>query len=344
MLKKGSLSGVMAVCLLFATTGHAQVQWGRDLDDRKTFSIGLTLGSVFGLDGEVQETTRPIEEIGGPTSGAPPEDYSWRELGFDRSFTTYGFFVEKMWPYITLQSHFSHGRPSVSGTADRDYYIGVGDVRHEGRKYEYMVIPEGERFSGDINAYSFDLRMLITPVSFGSADTVQFTPWLHLGLFAFVADYEVDAGPSQEVIQYENPPRDYVVRGKGSGITGLLVPEFGVGGEVYIAITERIRLALQAHAAFLRYKGSTRDFAVSSRNEKALDVDYQTFGARALLEVELNDQVDFIAGLEFQYWSGDAEVRARDRPRDEILTLREKFDKDVTFEMSSLVALIGLRF
>jgi hypothetical protein len=304
----------------------------------------LTLGSVFGLDGEVQETTRPIEEIGGPTSGAPPENYSWKELGFDRSFMSYGIAMEKMWKYITLQGHASYGRPEVSSTADRDYYIGVGEVRHQGRKFEYMVIPEGETFSGEIDAYALDLRMLITPISFGSTGGTRLTPWFHLGLFAFIADYEIDAGPSQQVIQYENPPRDYVVGGRGSGITGLLVPEIGLGGELYIPMTDRVRLALQAHAAFLKYKGGSSDLGISSRNEKAVDVDYRTFGARALLEVELSDRVDLIAGVEFQYWTGDAEVRAKDKPQEEVLALREKFDKDVTFEMSSLIAILGLRF
>ncbi len=327
-----------------ALSADAQVQWGRDLEDRKTFSIGFSVGSVFGLDGEVQETTRPIEEIGGRTYGAPPEDYSWDELGFDKNFTSFGILFEKMWTYITLKGHATYGRPEVSSTADRDYYIGVGEVRHEGRKYDYMVIPEGDRFSGEIEAYALDLRMLITPVSFGSAHSVQFTPWLHLGLFAFAANYEVDAGPSQGVTQYENPPRDYVVGGKGSGLTGLLIPEFGLGGELYIPITDRVRLSLQGHAAILQYDGSTRDFGISSRNEKAVKVDYRTFGARALMEIELNEDVDLIAGLEFQYWTGDAEVRAVDRPREEILAMREKFDKDVTFEMTSLMAILGLRF
>lgn len=332
------------VLVLTMGVAQAQMQKGRNLDDRKTFSISLTVGSVFGLDGEVQETTRPIEEIGGPTSGAPPEDYSWKELGFDDSFATVGVSVEKIWNYITLQGSFLHGTPKVSSTADRDYYIGVGEVKFDGREYEYMVIPEGESYKGDIDIYAFDMRMLITPVSFGSSGTVQFTPWIHLGLFGFVGDYEIDAGPAQGVTQYENPPRDYVIGGKGTGVTGLLVPELGIGGEVRIPISDQVRLTLQAHAAFLKYKGSNSDFGVSSRNEKAVDVDYRTIGARALVEVELNERVNLIAGIEFQYWTGDAEVRAKDKDDEEVLALREKFDKDVTFEMSSLVGIVGLQF
>lgn len=326
------------------SVASAQIQWGRDLEDRNTFSIGLTLGQVFGLDGEVQETTRPIETIGAPTSGAPPEDYSWKELGFDDSFFVGGLTLEKMWRFVTLQSHALYGQHSVSGTADRNFYIGVGTVRHGGQSYDYMVIPENEQFSGDIDAYAFDARMLITPLSFGSSRSIQFTPWVHLGVFGFIADYEINAGPSQKVIQYENPPRDYVVGGRGTGRTGLLVPELGFGGELSLAFNDRVRLSLQGHAAFLKYKGSNRDFGVSSRNEKAVEVDYRNIGARVLLEMAMNNRVDLILGVEFQYWTGDADVRAKDKPEEEMRALREKFDKEVHFEMSSVLGILGLRF
>lgn len=329
---------------MLAHTVHAQVQWGRDLENRKTVSLGLSAGSVFGLDGEVQETTRPIEEVGGRTSGAPPENYSWKELGFDNSFTGVGLYLGKMWQFITLQGHLTYGSPSVRNEADRDYYIGVSEVRFDGVNYDYMVIPEGSFYSGDIDVYSLDLGMLITPVSFGSADSVSFTPALHLGLLLFLADYEVRAGLAQEVTQYENPPRDYVVGGTGSGKTGLVIPSLGLGGEFSLSLTERVRMTVAGHGAFLEYKGSSSSLGASSRNEKMLDVDYKTFRVSAELEWKLNDRVNLLTGIQFQHWTGDAEVEAKDRPQDEILAMREKFDKNVTVEMSSVMALIGLRF
>lgn len=341
-IKNILMSGLVAFAMTH--TAQAQTHRGRVLEDRNTFSVQFTFGSVFGLEGEVQETTRPIEEIGGPTSGAPPENYSWEDLGFDTSFPTFGLGVEKMWRFITLQGHVSHGKPTVSSVADRNFYIGVGSVTHQGQDYEYLLIPEGTRFTGDIELWSASLRMLITPVTFGNPSTATFTPWLHLGLFGFVADYEIDVGPSQGVTQYENPPRDYVIGGKGTGVSGLAIPEIGLGAEIRLVFTERVRLALQAHAAFLKVGGRTSDFAVSSRNEKTVDVDYYSFGARATLEWAMNDRVDLIAGLDFLYWTGDAEVRATAKTEEEILALREKFDKDVHFAASSLSAFVGLRF
>ncbi len=343
-MKKNAFYWLITVCWLSAGLSHAQVQWGRDLEDRRTFSVTLSGGMMFNLDGEVQETERPIEVIGGPTSGSPPENYSWSELGFDDRFPAYGFGMEKLWRYVSVRGQFLTGSPSVSSVADRDYYIGVDRVRFESRNYEYMVIPEGSEFSGDIDLYSFDLQFAITPVSFGSADSFTFTPWIHLGLYTFLADYEVRAGAPQEVTQYENPPRDYVVGGRGTGTTGLLVPELGLGAEFGIPLSARSHLYLSAHAAFLRFSGSNSSLGVRSRNEKDLDVRYHSIGARALFEWEINQNLNFIAGAEFKYMTGEAEVRAIDRPEEEILALREKFDKDVDFEVSALTAFIGLRF
>ncbi len=342
-------AGWVVALMLWAGVGrvHAHespVHWGRDLAGRRTFTVALTLGSVFDLDGEVRETTRPVAEIGGPHSGAAPEDYSWRELGFDDQFPVWGVMMEKLWPFVTLQGHFFTGNPKVSGEADRDYYIGVGSVSFGSQTYDYMVIPEGYPYSGEIDIYSLDLRLLVTPVSFGSSTGVQFTPWLQTGLLLFLANYEIDAGPARGVTQYENPPRDYVIRGRGTGTTGVVVPEFGLGGEMRYAFANGWAFALQGHAAFLRFKGSNSRLGVRSRNEKNLNLDYRSFGARATMEKGLSDRVDLIAGLDFQYWTGDAEIRAKDRPEEDILALREKFDKDAHFRLSALSAFVGLRF
>ena len=314
------------------------------LEGRTTLSLSLTAGGLYGLDGEVQETTRPIEVIGGPTSGAPPENYSWDELGFDDRTAALGLRVEKMWRFVTLQFHGYMARPTVKGVADRDFYIGVEEVVHNGRVYEYMQIPEGRAYDGEIDVFSLDTRLLITPITIGMPDTAQFTPWIHLGLFTFYGDYEIRAGASEGVIQYENPPRDYVVGGTGKGTAAIVVPEIGLGGELRIPMSDSVYLNLQGHVGLLRYSGSTGDFGISSRNEKSMDVDYTTYAARATLEIELNDRVDLLIGGELVHRRGTAEVRATDKPEEDVLALREKFDKDVRFEMTLVSLFVGVQF
>jgi hypothetical protein len=332
------------LCCLLAVTAHGQGQAGRNLSGRTTFGISAAAGSIFGLEGEVQETSRPIDRIGGPTSGSPPENYSWSELGFDESLATYGFNLEKMWTYVTLQGRFMMANPTVSHVADRNYYIGVGSVNFNGQEYEYLLIPEGTSYEGDINLYQMDLRLQVTPFSLGTPQTSMFTPWFHLGFNGFMADYDIEAGQSIRVTQYENPPRDYVVGGRATGTTGLIVPEIGFGAEVMFALSQQTRLYLQGHAALLKFDGSNSDFGVSSRNEKAIDLDYHSFGARLLLEQEIHAHADLIVGVEFQHMSGTATVEAEDKDEATILALREKFDKEALFELSSVTAFIGLRF
>lgn len=336
------LFGLMVLIPLHA----ARAQWhaGRDLEDRRTFSIGITAGTIFNLDGEVRETERPLYAFTDDHSGAPPEDYSWDELGFDDNYLALGLVVEKMWRYITLNANAFYGNPTVSGTADRNYFIGVEEVAFRSRTYEHMMIPEGQRYRGDIRAGKLELRTQITPVSYRTRQKIELTPWIHLGLFGFIGDYEIDAGPAQGVRQYERPPRDYVIGGTGSGTTGILVPEIGLGGEVRFPLGDASHLSFQAHYALLKHSGRTGDFGISSRREKALDVDYHTYSVRAQFEFDRGERSDLIVGVEFTHRTGDAEVRAKDRPRDEVLELREKFDKDVHFQVSSLLAFVGLRF
>jgi hypothetical protein len=75
-----------------------------------------------------------------------------------------------------------------------------------------------------------------------------------------------------------------------------------------------------------------------------VSIDYLGYGARALFEYQLTPKVDLVLGAEFQSMTGDAEIRATDKSDEEVLALREKFDKDATFSLSSLVAFVGLRF
>lgn len=322
----------------------AQFQSGRSVEGRETLRLGLSYGSVFGLDGEVRETTRPYYELTG-VDGAPPENYSWDELGFDDEFSTYGLFLEKMWRFATLHTRLFHGTPQLSGTADRDYYLGVEHVSYNGRDYEYLKIPRGTEYTGDLDIYTLSLGLRITPFSIGNDDHyVEFTPWLHLGFLAFAGDYVIDAGPARGVVQYERPPRDYVEGGRATGVSGLLVPEFGLGGEFRFYLTEAASLYLMGNLGLLKFDGSTGDFGISSRNEKNVEIDYLTVSARIMLEQAIHENINLLVGLEWQSWTADAESRATAKTAEEIEAIREKYDKEIAFEMNTVAGFVGLSF
>ncbi len=345
MNTRSTLLAAALITALNLGAAQAQFQAGRPLGDRNTFMISLTLGMVQDLDGEVRESTRPIETIGGPTSGSPPENYSWRELGFDDSFALYGVHMEKLWRYFTLYGRVRHGVAKLSGTADRDYYIGVESIPFGARDYEYMKIPEGTAYDGEIDIFTLDFGLRFIPFSITTPEErLTIAPWLHLGLFGFIGDYEINAGPATGVIQYENPPRDYVVRGRGTGTAGIVMPEIGFGGEINFKLTDKTAINLQGNWGILKYNGSTGDFGISTRNEKAVDIDYTTISARLLLETAINDSMDLVIGVEVQSWEADASVKAKDKPDEVILALREKFDKDILFTMNTVMGFIGIRW
>lgn len=339
----------IALLSLVLTMAHTlpvfgQMIWGRPDEQLGAVTLSLRAGTIYQLDAEVRETTRPLEELGLHSSGSPPENYSWKELGLDDNAVSFGFSAQKYWRFVTLSLGAVYANPEGGGKADRNFYLGVGEVNASGQTYEYMAIPEGRSYDIDIKSYVLDARLMFTPVTFGSTNALSVIPWVHIGAFGFIGDYVIDAGPVRGVTQYENPPRDYVIGGRASGSSSIVVPELGAGVEVRLTLSRTTKLLLAGHAAFLTYDGKAGDFGISSRNEKDIDIDYRTIGGKVMLEMVMNPYVDLIVGIEFNHWTGDGEIRATSKSIEEVAALREKFDKDVSFEASSLMGVVGIRF
>lgn len=348
MIKLRSL--FLAAAVLLPASAPAAPQWGRSTEGRFTASLVGLAGQVTTLEGFVQETTRPYYDLAEPGKSEKfAESYTLEELGFDGGYATFGLDFEKEWRFVTLQSRLTYLNPSESTRAVRDYYIGVDDVSFNGKSYDYMTIPEGESFKAELQGGTFALRAMVTPVSILAGDAVEVTPSIGLGLNVFFSRFEIDAGPAQGVVLYENPPREYVVGGKGEGWTGMVLPELGLGLDVRMGghSPENPRapeLLLQGYVALLDFSGSTEDIGISSRNEKVLDLDYDHIEARALIGIPMSDKIELLLGIGVQHMKADAEVLAKDRPDEEVEELREKFNKFVQLEMTTVMFLAGLRF
>ena len=323
-------------------------QWGRDLENRPTVSLNLSAGSLFELDGSVKETTRPIYEVlGGGNEGA--EDYSFDELGFTESYPVFGLEFEKMWKYVTLQLRGAYVAADAQAEAERDYYLGVEEVSFGGEDYDYMKIPQGQDYEADIQGGMLGARALVTPFTLEPESwMIEFVPSVYFGVFSFAGYYEIDAGPAEGVILYENPPREYVVGGTGKGWTGIAVPEIGLGGELRLGQGQRfgrdVSLILEGYYSIFQFEGTTEDLGISSRHDKLLDLDYTAYEVRLLFEIPMSESLDLFFGAGYQVIEADALSRAEDRPAEEVLALREKFDKDIHFEMSQATALLGIRY
>ncbi len=343
-----ALGTVFAVASLTATPALG-VTKGRVFDPGKRSQLEALIGEVSTLDGFVNETTRRLFEVTGerdPRAGA--ESFSFEEIGLRTEDVTYGLGFEYMWKWVTLQVEGSIMRAEAQGLASRDFYLGVEEVMFEGRPFEYQQIEQGAPYFAELDALVLGGRTLITPVTINPGGKAQFVPWLSLGLFSFVGDLDVNAGPAYGVIQYENPARDYVQGGRSTGGATAFVPEAGLGGEVRVQVAEHsglpVSLVFQGGYSIFEFRGSSGDLGISSRNEKDIDVDYDSWDARAMFEWPISKKHDLVAGAGFRTIRADALSEAQDRSLDETLALREKFDKQIDLEITRVNALFGLRW
>ena len=335
------------VLIIFTWPGVAcadgMFQWGRDLEGQNPFHFGFTAGQITKLEGKVEETTRPYyEQIGEDTPG---EDFSLSDFGLDERVAVFGFSIEQKWTGITLGLSASYFNPEADSIATRDYYIGIDkEIEYQGREYEYMVIPEGQEFEAEIEGGLCELDILITPVTFKPSRYFQFVPSLYLGILGLFGHYRLDAGPPTGTKTYEDPPREYVIGGETDGWAGLGVPAIGAGGEIRIGNQGGFQLVLRGQWAFFKYDGSTKYIPVSTRHEKDLDLSYDNYEAEILLEFPLSEGLDLQVGVAYKQIKADGSVTAQERSEEEVEELREKYDKDIDFQLDYLMGVVGLRF
>lgn len=340
----------LSLTLLFTLPVHAQIiAGGRPVDPKKDFSITVGAGQITEIKGSVEETTRRVYDLLGlPEKQLDAESYDLNELGLSESEIMYGVNLEKQWRYITLRGDFSYLNAEASEVAKRDYFIGVDDISFNGRNYEYMKLEDGERYKATMDGAVIALRSQITPFTIAPENILSFTPFVHLGLQVIAGTFEVDAGPAERIQIYENPPREYVVGGNGEGDFGVFAPELGAGGELrlYLGQTENgpVELAVQGTYAIFEYTGSSDSLGISSRNDKDLDVDYDMVELRAVFNYPLSTEVDLLLGGAYKVITADATSKAKITSREEALTTREKFDKDINLELTMVSFFAGFRF
>ncbi len=349
MLKKLLPAGAALLAAITSNATAEAVMGGRPVDPKKDFAITVRVGEVTDIEGSVEETTRRVYELEGtPEKQFDAESYDLNELGLSSSDTTYGIGLEKQWRYVTLRGDLAYLSAEATGVAKRDYFIGVDDVDYNGRSYENMKIEQGEAYKATLDGAMAALRAQITPFTIAPENIVSFTPWIHLGLQVVAANFAVDAGPAEGLQSYENPPRTYVIGGSGEGNGGVFTPEIGIGGELRIFLWENqaglVELNLQGTYAIFNYNGSSDTLGISARNDKDLDVDYDAFELRGILNYPLSDEVDLLFGAEFKMLTADASSKAKITSDEEALAKRERFDKDINLELTAVEFFAGVRF
>ncbi len=331
-------------------------------DDLRPLSLKGGLGLMKFDKGTIDETARAWDGTPQDEYQAYLSNYTLDELGFTDNYYTFNVNLEQQWQFFTLQLDAMYSQPSASAVArmhdtaspvpdhKKGYYIGVDDVEYNGNKYEYMFIPNGTRFSSDLQAGSLEIKGLITPVSFVTEQGFKFTPWIFVGVLGLIGNYTIDAGPARGTVQYEIPPETYVVGGKGTGTTGGALPEVGVGGELRIKLGEMATgdafLSVQGNVGYLQWDGRTGDFGIQSRREKDIDLKYLHYELAAQLELPISYEYELalILGVRARKTTANADATASDRSAESQDNLNEKYDKHIELEMTQLQAYAGLLF
>ena len=340
---RSSLVATVLAALCCAPTAISAAEAGRHFEPGKRFRIAFSIGDVSPIEGSVQETNRPINDFRPPERRDNAESFTLADLGMRDSKETFGLSLEKGWKYATWFSDATYFAADARTMAPRDLYLAVEEIQFQGSTYGYQQIPKGALFESSLDAVWINTRLAITPVTFNPGGSVQFVPWIHIGLLGLVGSSQFDAGPPTGIIQYENPPRNYVVGGSGDGDLMAFAPEVGVGGELAFALGQGT-LSVQGNYSIFEFAGTSSELGVSSRNEKAIDLDYSAIDGRILFERPMTEGSSIVFGAELRTFLVDASAEALDRSVEEILTLREKFNKDILFELTTVNLSVGFRF
>ena len=336
-----------SLCLLLAVDTRSDVfYWGRNLDHGRNVTLAGKLGEVSRLDISVEEITRRLYDITGSywkQEGAL--DYDLGDSGMEGNFGAAGLFLETAGRFFTFQFDSTLMQPEANPVAHHHYYIEVEmDIEYQGELYQHMKIPKDLQFKVDTSGGTMELRGLITPFTFEPVLDFRIIPWFDIGLFGFLDRYEIDAGPVQGVVQYQNPLEDFAVGGKSSGVVGMALPEWGGGGELRIGAPDNLNLVVQASATFCSLSGSSEMLTMNDHREKNIDIDHQNIRGRVLFQFPLKNAFCLTLGCQYQSIKSEGFITAKADTPEEILEMQERFDKLIRFRMDSLLGVIGFTF
>lgn len=319
---------------------------GRDLGGAADARFSFTFGTAGDMKILVEETTRRFYDVTDQQfKQDDAERFDLNDFSVDEDYPTAGLFAEKVWTWWSFQFDLAAMNPEIDTVARRNYYITVGeDVRFGDVRTDRMQIPEGTRFTVDLVAVVSELRLLFHPFTIRLGESFRFTPWIDLGLYLVGGYYELDAGPSTGVVQYQFPPEDFVVGGRSEGFLGALIPDGGLGGEIRFGMPEGRNVVVQGHYVITQYDGTTSFFTTADHREKDLDLDHSNMRIRIFVDFPRGPGKKWFIGIQHQVVETAAEITVQDRSVEELIARRERFDKHFEFRVEYTTGVVGFSF
>lgn len=334
-----------ALLALAPLAARAQFEWGGVLAEGREQNLRFTLGTIPEFEGMVTETTRRLYDVTGrPGSQSDAESYGTSDFNMDGPYGTLGISFDSAWKFFRLQIDSSFLNPETKTTARRDYYLSVGDeIQFNGKKYDNLMIPEGTEFEASLMGNLTEITFQFVPFGVLLADLVAVNPSLGLGVLLFGGQYDIDAGSPSGVKTYQNPPEDFAVGGSSGGFVGLGAPQWGPGIEIRVGGPDGVVFDFEAQYLFSQYDGSTAWLTTADHRDKNLDFEHRNLRLRAQFEFPTGD-LALSVGLVAQFVETEGSVTTISTDPDEILALRERFDKNFNLTVNSLLLTVGFAF
>ncbi|MGA0334242.1 MAG: hypothetical protein ACO3N7_06445 [Kiritimatiellia bacterium] len=286
-----------ALLLLLTFPAFSQsLSGGRAQSQSATLEFYGGLGQMTSLEGRVQETRNGAQISGGL-------DTSLVDLNINdgSDVTMIGAKITGKW--FTLLVDHRQSNVSASGEAEGEIRLKVDGISFAGQDLDYLLIPAGGAYSIESDTTWLGLGLRFTPFTINPEGRVRFTPWLHLGVQYIQSEYDVDAGSTVRLSAAGFGDRVYAVNGSATGKAELILPEYGLGGEVRVWLGEAEaspELVGFATWKILEYDGALDDLGVEDDSFDQLDLSYSSLELGANLYFPVGDRLDLLVGLYYE--------------------------------------------
>lgn len=340
-----SFAGAALAALFLSAPVRAGLEWGGRLPENRDGRLRLVGGAILDFEGMVEETTRKLYDVTGSTWKQDyAETYDTDDFALEGPYGVIGLSGEAAWRFFRLQFSTVFLNPSTRAEARRDYYVGVGeDIEYQGKSYDHLMIPAGETFEAEVLGNVTELTLAFVPFGVVAGDVLRIQPSLDLGVLLFGGRYEIDAGETTGTKSYQNPVEEFAIGGRSRGYVGLGAPQWGPGVDVRFGRAEGFGFNLQVHYLFFDYDGSTDFITTADHREKNVDFSHRNLRVRGEFEFPLRRAAATL-GVQAQWIDTEGLISSMATDEEEILEKQERFDKEFTFEMTSVLATLGLAF
>ena len=350
-----TLAKILSLCLIlpvvfFSGTARADetelFTWGNIAKPERDARWSITYGSIPTMNGSVHETTRPYyTAVGRDADQAVREHYSLSDFNIDGGFKTFGAKFDKHYEWFNMHWNLSIFQMDTTAKAKRDYYLSTSDdIHYGGHSYDHMMIPAGHTFDAEFSGFATDFIFDFTPCTISWIDWNRLAPFVEVGLTAVVVQYEIDAGPSRGTTVYQNPPVTFAICGNDDSLIGVGAPLIGFGAEHTLGWDDGLQWVNRMGIDLFHYSGKTDLLTSSSHRSKHADLDLMTFTWDSTVLIPLESLRAIAVGMRLQFmdFSGSIESDAKDT--ETIISRRERFNKDVDFDMLSVMFTLGFTY